>query len=177
MTTTNRYTNGKIYKIVSQQTDDVYIGSTCSPLSKRMVEHRSKYKMFLDNRHHYVSSFDILKYQDAVIVLIENFPCNSKEELFARENYWMDQFRDVAINSRAAPLGITKEEYLKQYREDHKDDMVQYQQQYYQDHKNDVWCCDLCDQSMHPGGKARHEKTKKHLATEERAIDGIFGLC
>ena len=34
------YKNGKIYKILNTITDDVYVGSTCQPLSKRMAKHR-----------------------------------------------------------------------------------------------------------------------------------------
>ena len=35
------YGNGKIYKIVNTIDNDIYIGSTCQPLSKRMAWHRS----------------------------------------------------------------------------------------------------------------------------------------
>ena len=34
------YQNGKIYKIHSYQTDDIYIGSTTNTLSRRFSEHK-----------------------------------------------------------------------------------------------------------------------------------------
>ena len=40
----NKYQNGKIYKITSKQTDDVYIGSTIQELNKRLIHHKAKYK-------------------------------------------------------------------------------------------------------------------------------------
>ena len=34
------YQNGNIYQILNGETNDVYVGSTCSSLSKRWHEHR-----------------------------------------------------------------------------------------------------------------------------------------
>jgi len=55
------YQNSKIYKVWSPQTDEVYIGSTTQPLSKRMVQHRTDYKT---NRSR--SSANIIKFGDAL---------------------------------------------------------------------------------------------------------------
>ena len=38
------YEKAKIYQLVNDITDDIYIGSTCQPLSKRMAEHRLSMK-------------------------------------------------------------------------------------------------------------------------------------
>lgn len=80
------YSKGKIYKIVSFETDDIYIGSTIQPLSKRMTTHRSQYKAYVEGAEYCCSSKYILE-QDpfARIVLIKNFSCNSKDELNAEE--------------------------------------------------------------------------------------------
>ena len=40
MSENNKYQNGKIYKIWSMETDEIYVGSTCQPLHKRMYDHR-----------------------------------------------------------------------------------------------------------------------------------------
>ena len=37
------YQNGKIYCIRNYVDDDIYIGSSCQPLSKRMAWHRKSY--------------------------------------------------------------------------------------------------------------------------------------
>ena len=34
------YKNDKIYQILNSITDDMYVGATTQPLSKRMVKHR-----------------------------------------------------------------------------------------------------------------------------------------
>ena len=42
---------GKIYKIVSNQTDDIYIGSTCQKLlSTRLGKHRDDYKRWVEGK-------------------------------------------------------------------------------------------------------------------------------
>ena len=42
MTSNTRYTNGKIYKIINNFNDMVYIGSTCLPLRKRIFNHKKE---------------------------------------------------------------------------------------------------------------------------------------
>jgi len=75
----SNYNNGKIYAIRSHQTENIYIGSTIQPLSKRLIQHKSSLKSKNP------SSKEILQYPDAYIELIELFPCNTKEELNKKE--------------------------------------------------------------------------------------------
>ena len=42
MTHNTRYNNGKIYKIINNFNDMVYIGSTCLPLRKRIFNHKKE---------------------------------------------------------------------------------------------------------------------------------------
>ncbi|ARF12390.1 hypothetical protein Klosneuvirus_5_60 [Klosneuvirus KNV1] len=93
------YQHGKIYKITSDETEQIYIGSTIQPLHKRLIQHRNKYKRYKNGTYHYLSSFEIVNYDDAVIILIENYPCNTKEELFIREQYWKDNL-DNTVNTQ-----------------------------------------------------------------------------
>ena len=82
------YQQGKIYKIECNVTGKVYIGSTCEPiLARRLAGHIKNYKRYLNGKSNYVSSFDVLQNGNYDIVLIESYPCNSKDELHARERY------------------------------------------------------------------------------------------
>ena len=97
--TDKKYQRGKIYKLISNQTNDVYYGSTIeNKLSNRLSGHRSHYKDWIKNRFHYISSFEIVKYEDAKIILVENYPCNTKYELVAREQFYIDN--NECINKR-----------------------------------------------------------------------------
>ena len=92
------YSLSKIYKLVSNQTDDVYIGSTSQKiLSKRFDGHRQHYKCWCEGKEneHYMTSYEILKHGDAQIILIENYPCNDKYELEARERFQIENNKCV----------------------------------------------------------------------------------
>ena len=86
--TENKYQRGKIYKIISNQTNDVYYGSTVEPyLTNRLSRHKSNFKGWLNGNDKYVTSFEIIKFDDAKIILVENCQCNTKDELRATL-YW-----------------------------------------------------------------------------------------
>jgi len=77
------YSKGKIYKIIDETNGDVYIGSTIQPLSHRPCH---KYHDFNINR------------KKCKVVLIENYPCNSLEELLWRERYHIENNECVNKN-------------------------------------------------------------------------------
>ncbi len=88
------FQQGKIYKIRSTiRPDLIYIGSTTQTLSMRMTQHRAPSSR--------CSSHEIIAVGDAYIELIENFPCNNKDELNARENRHMRALQNV-INRQSA---------------------------------------------------------------------------
>jgi hypothetical protein len=100
------YSNSKIYKIVPTNGDDIcYIGSTTKQyLSQRMDAHRSVFKQWQKNnkaeKTSSVELFDKYGLENCKIVLIENFPCNSKDELEKREGEWIKKIN--CINKRGA---------------------------------------------------------------------------
>jgi hypothetical protein len=104
------YKNSKIYKIVSYDNDEIYIGSTTESLSKRFHKHKHDLKRFKAGNYHYITSFKILEYETAHIVLIENFPCENKEELFKREQYHIQNNKCV---NKFLPIFSRKEYYEK----------------------------------------------------------------
>ena len=112
------YQLGKIYKIESYQTNEIYIGSTCEKyISNRLAGHKKNYINWKKGISNFISSFDILKYDDHFITLIEIYPCNSKIELHKREGHWIRQLQCVNKNIP----GRTKKEYRNDNIElDHK---------------------------------------------------------
>lgn len=79
------YSNGKIYAIHSYQTDNIYIGSTCQPLYKRLSKHKESYIKWIKDSKKYMSSYEIIKYDDCYIELLELCPCSSVQELRKKE--------------------------------------------------------------------------------------------
>ena len=53
---------GIIYKLYNQDSidKDFYIGSTFLTIEQRLKQHVRDYNRYLNNKHHYVTSFDIL---------------------------------------------------------------------------------------------------------------------
>jgi len=93
------FSNGKIYRIRSAHSELPYIGSTVDSLEERFDEHQRWYKKWINSGKQrtagmYCSSAEILKYPDAKIELVENYPCNSKEELREYEG----SFQNPGVN-------------------------------------------------------------------------------
>ena len=84
------YQSGKIYKIVSEQTDKVYVGSTKCSIISRLYEHTSAYNSWKKGKSDYTTSYEIVQYNDAKIILLESYPCSNKDELRAREQFWIN---------------------------------------------------------------------------------------
>ena len=125
------YKNGKIYSIRSYQCNDVYYGSTTQPLSKRLSLHRANYKLWKDGKYNYVTSYEILKYDDYYIELIEEYPCKNRMELEQREGQIIRQNND-AVNK--CIVGRTHKEYLH----DNKYKIKLQSKEYYKNNKTKI---------------------------------------
>jgi hypothetical protein len=124
------YSQGRIYQIVNDIDDDVYIGSTCNSLSNRMCQHKVRMKQSnCENRRLYqhIKEIGIEHFR---IELIEYFPCETKEQLHAREGQLIRQLG--TLNCKIE--GRTKNEY----NEDNKEDILEKQKQYYEAHKAEI---------------------------------------
>lgn len=107
----SKYQNGKIYMIKSRETENIYIGSTYCELGRRISLHRSNYKRQLEGKKvSNCSSYELVKFADNYIELVENFPCNNKQELFRREGEVIKNTKNC-VNITVS--GRTKEEYYK----------------------------------------------------------------
>jgi Uri superfamily endonuclease len=87
------YQDGKIYKITAGNL--TYFGSTTQPLSKRLAQHRSDKKVKPNSN---MSSFPLLDMPDCKIILVEDYPCERREQLLAREAYYIENYECVNKN-------------------------------------------------------------------------------
>jgi hypothetical protein len=72
-----------------------------------MAVHRCQHHAHKKGKGCYLSVFPLLKLPDIQIALIEIYPCNNKDELRAREQYYMDANRENLINRQDAVLKPT----------------------------------------------------------------------
>jgi hypothetical protein len=94
------YQQGKIYKIKCNLTGEQYFGSTCMKyLCNRKSDHNQHVKYFDEGKmRNKCASYDIIKRGDWAIVLVEDYPCDSKDALRARERYYIENNECVNKN-------------------------------------------------------------------------------
>ena len=166
------YSKGKIYKIICNITGNIYIGSTINDLSVRLAKHKC-------DSH---SSKEILENNDYQILLIEEYPCKSKEELLWRERYWIENNNCVNVKKpiiteeelMEKKRKIAKEQYLKrpieykeykkkydkEYREKNNEKKKENNKEYYEKNKEEIIC--ECGCITTKFNKSRHIKSLKH---------------
>ena len=175
----SKYANGKIYKILTSVDDEVYVGSTIEPLSKRMYKHRHDRK----TRTHYplYQHMNSIGCEQFYIELIEPYNCNNKEELLAKEGEWIR--RIGTLNDKIA--GRTKKQWgednrdlIKQqskiYRDSHKEERKLYDKQRYEQNKEKlskqmaatITC--QCGVDISLRNRLRHLKSPKHKQLMEQ---------
>jgi len=168
-----RYQNGKLYFLRSIQFElehpnaiqNRYFGSTIMLLDKRFRIHKKDFERWKKGECGYVSSFELIKYDDCEIVLIKNFPCRNKFELERFEGNIILKFWEKCFNIHVP--GRTKEEqkqHKKEYDELHKEDLTQYHKKYYELHKEDIHRRHKEYRELHKEDLTRRQKKydKKH---------------
>jgi ribosome-interacting GTPase 1 len=189
------YQKGKIYKIESHLGDKIYIGATTKEyLSQRMTAHRKNYKRWKNGNGGNVRSYELFEeygIENCHIILLELCPCNSKDEMNAKEAHYI---RTLTCVNKNIPGRTDKQyredtkhirvEYIKQYKEENKDKISKQRKQYKEDNKDSlksknaeyyqkikeqrtepILCeCGCTIQSI---GKRMHQRSKKHLNFEK----------
>ena len=158
----NKYENGKIYKIYSKKDEEmVYLGSTCRYLLQTRLDcHIEDYK----NGGKRTTCHDIFTKhgtEDLVIELVEDWPSETKEKLLKREAYHIRKMKCINKNIHLR----TK----KEYNEDNREQINAKQKEYDQKNKelikqklNVTVVCE-CGCSMKKKNLSAHKKTKKHI--------------
>ena len=128
----NKFDNSKIYKIIDNTNNNVYIGSCCSSLKTRLSKHKCSYEMFLFKNiksfeiiknKDYIKSFDIIFNNDYKIELLEDCDINTKHELLERERYYIDN--NECLNKNIPDISYN------QYYNDNINKIDYYQKEYY----------------------------------------------
>jgi hypothetical protein len=173
------YKNSRIYKIVIDE--DEYIGSTSQSLAKRFYTHKAKAIANKEQSKLYKKMREVgADSNHCRILLIELFPCTTKEELRSREDHWITE-RNPSLNTRGAIYHpekaiITAKTYRdvnhdkimlynkthherdkaqrKIYREQHKESEAAYKLKYRQEHS----------ESLAESGKIYYEANKDKIA-------------
>jgi len=156
----NKYQQGKIYKIMCNISNEIYIGSTILELNIRLDRHKSRRSCICRQ---------IIERDNYKIELIKDYPCNSKWELEEEEKKYI--LENKCINK------FIPNRTKKEYYEDNKEHTQEYQKQYYinnkkekiKTHKTEHIKCE-CGALVAKNNIARHRKTNKHIKLTECII-------
>jgi group I intron endonuclease len=161
---TDRYQNGKVYKLVSDLTSKIYVGSTCCPLRIRLNKHKNNAKMYPDRKVY--RKFNRVGWDSVSIILLEEYPCDNKMQLIARERHWYDLLQPKLNNNVPAQ---TQTESIQKWQADNKEQIKQYKLEwkqqnpnYYKEYQKIRFDCE-CGKNILKCNKAAHCKTKSHL--------------
>lgn len=124
----------KMYKLVVDGYDMIYIGHTTSTLTKRRLSH--KYTKNCSSR----GLFDL---GEVRIVLIEEYPCDTELKARQREQAIIDEIGDKCINRNRAYNSIEyiterRKETNDAYYKENKDKIRERQMVYYNDNKDKI---------------------------------------
>lgn len=167
---------GRLYKLISKQTDKVYYGSTERTLEIRFSSHKSRFKNGIING---CSSKEILCYDDCEIVLLDIVEVANKKELRKYERRYIEN--NECVNKRIP--GRTKHEYRlehteesKKYRLENKEKLLDYMKNYRLENKDIIKTkkkekniC-VCGKTFTHSHKARHERSQFHCQFIQSAM-------
>ena len=186
----NRYEKGQIYKVVDIGYNMCYIGSMCQSLSKRFYKHKEKYYQYTkgkaDCNRRVNIIFDRYGIENCKIELLQDFPCQSRNELLRQEGEhirnndcvnkivsgrtneeWRKDNYEHYINQKRQNWNETKDEQNRKKREfakNNPDIIKQRSQDNYEKFKDKLLERHLCGCGKYytQCHKKRHEQTKKH---------------
>jgi len=123
------YANGKIYCIRNRADNDkiVYVGSTTQTLANRMSEHRQD--VAKKQHHKFYAMMARVGVANFYIELIEDFPCERREQLTAEEGRRIRMHNTLSEGGNYKMEGRTPKEYY----EENKTKLLQQQKEYMKD--------------------------------------------
>lgn len=157
------YNNSKIYTIRCKVDNSlIYVGSTTQPLSKRMVEHRSKHNK--ENSDNYTKPLYVkmreLEIENFYIELYEDYPCERKEQLEQREGEIIREIGNLNKVIAGVQYRKNKKEYSKIYYNANYDKLREKQNT----KGREKTTCE-CGCISTYNGLSTHRKSKKHIAS------------
>lgn len=166
------YSKSIIYKICCKDINvkEVYVGSTTN-FDKRKCSHKNRCNNSNDKSYNlnvYKFIRDNGGWDNFDMVMIEEYKCNDKLELHARERYYLEQLGatlNMCIPSRTKKEYDEKnkekiKEYQKEYQktDKHKEYKKEYDEKREEKAKLDKIKCELCNKIMRKDSLTRHNK-------------------
>lgn len=166
---------GKIYKIVCDETGDVYYGSTTLPtVEGRLKQHEDNYFSMLKGNYPKIPVFNIIELGSYHIELVKDFPCETIFELEREEGNIILANECINVN---VP-GRTEEEKKvkkastdKTYKEGPKrEEILEKKREYHKNHKEAIAQKNKTFRANHPE-KIKAMKAASYLRNKEHILE------
>lgn len=164
---------GRIYKIISGQGNECYVGSTFDELNYRFRGHKRKYNEWKNGKRTLTTSFHLFeKYgmDNCKCILIKEYDVIDRKHLNIYEGLWIRKLEKNVVN-KIFPfciLKLTEKMNHKNYTEKNREKINEKRRKKYEKNKDEINMkssekinCD-CGSIIRRGSKSRHKKTKKH---------------
>lgn len=174
---------GRVYKIIVNCSNEIYIGSTVQECRARWQEHKGKFISYQKGKAVRSSSFDLFEkwgIDNCKIILIKEYEVVDRKHLEAYEQLWINKLKPINHNNpfRIEWLvrknyyrrilernpNLNQEKYQKSLEKHPNINKEQYQKRLGKDpefYKKKVRC-EPCQIEITQHILSRHQKTKKH---------------
>ena len=157
---------GNIYALKTHNDKTLtYIGSTILTLHTRHTIHKYKHKLYIEDRQHYITSFEVIEKGSTYMELLESNDYNTKKELLKKEGEYMKTIK--CVNKNIAGRSS------KQYYIDNKEAIIKKQTQWNNNNRERRLrqCLCVCGASVSYRNMKAHQRTGKHNKLFTRIVD------
>jgi hypothetical protein len=167
----SKYSNGKIYKIINDIDQLIYVGSTITSLNSRFTRHIYASKLYPERKlYKHFTKHGIEHFK---IILIKLYPCNNKLELEIEEELYKIDLNAQLNTYRAHQTAEQKKEQMKEWHDQNykknRAKIILKQKEYDQNnrakislHSNERLFCKICGKSYTRQNKLQHCRSKRH---------------
>lgn len=179
---------GRVYKIVHNQSDITYVGSTTTSLSRRWGCYKSEAKSDNNSKNSTSIGLIIQKYgiKNFKMILIKEYEVIDKKHLFVYETLWINKLNCINQVTSFNPMNKSLKDksyyqrnkdriksQVKQYASQNKDKIREMSKIYREKNKDKIrekkkekFLCD-CGVSTLKGHRLRHFRSKQHQKWEQ----------
>jgi hypothetical protein len=142
----------KVYKVINDVDDEIYVGATKECLSHRLGKYRTAMRKG-DRKSKFMNHMKELGTEHFKIILLEEFKSSNIDQMKAKRQEWIDKLKPT-LNQTFVDTNRQEERKIKQLGQ---------QKQCYDKTKNIIVCeCGGRYDTYNTSKTQRHFKTKKH---------------
>lgn len=168
---------GRVYKIIVQEGNECYVGSTFNTLRDRFGKHKGLYKKSA-NKCSVSKLFDKYGVDKCKIILIKEYEVEDRKHLEAYETLWICKLKSINMvmpfsNKIREIRNMRKKEHYQKNKESINESRKDYRKEYYENNKEKHH--KLTKEWYENNKEKHHELSKKHYEKNKEKINAKRG--